>query len=191
MSKRNSYVLILGVAILAAVGLLLARAGRVVAPGLLTPEENNLPTSVYSPLTQRDEIQIYVAVILHLRRGPTYILRTTDDRGGSHDATQINAMVLSPSTQAGINAALSDLSPGIVWLDNFSDVERDPMENGGRLKDRGSVITLSNLKPSGATSVQLVAQAFSGSMDAVGYAYTVEKINGVWTITVMRQIWIS
>ena len=39
MSKRKSFVLILGVAIFAAVGLLLARAGRVVAPGSLTPEE--------------------------------------------------------------------------------------------------------------------------------------------------------
>jgi hypothetical protein len=191
MSKRKLYGLMLIVAILIAVGLLLVSTGLVVAPVLHAPEDQNLPTSVYSPLTQQDEIQIYTAVILHLRRGPTYILRTTDDRGGSHDATQINAMILSPSTQAGINAALSDLSPGIVWLDNFSDVERDPMGNGGRLKDRGSVITLGNLKPSGATRVQLVAQAFRGSMDAVGYAYTVEKINGVWTITGVRQTWIS
>jgi len=191
MSKRKSFVLILGVAILAAFGLLLARAGRVVAPGLLPPEEKNLPTSVYSPLTQRDEIQIYAAVILHLRRGPTYILRTTDDRGGSHDATQINAMVLSPTTQAGINVALSDLSPGIVWLDNFSDVERDPMENGGRLKDLGSVITLGNLKSSGATSVRLVAKVYRGSVDGAGYSYTVQKLNGVWTITEAHITYVS
>lgn len=191
MSKRKLYGLMLIVAILIVIGLLLVSTGRVVAPVLHVPEEENLPTSVYFPLTQRDEIQIYAAVILHLRRGPTYTLRTTDDRDRRSNTTQIYAMVLSPSTQAGINAALSDLSPGIVWLDNFSDVERDPMENGGRLKDRGSVITLGNLKPSGATRVQLVAQAFRGSMDAVGYAYTVEKINGVWTITDAMQTFIS
>ena len=79
-------------------------------------------------------------------------------------------MVLSPATQAGINAALSNLSTGIVWLDSFSDVERDPMENGGRLKDGGSVITLGNLKPSGATSVQLVAKVYRGSVDGAGYS---------------------
>jgi hypothetical protein len=123
--------------------------------------------------------------------GPTYILRTTDDRGGDHEATQTNAVILSPSIQAGIGTALSDLSPGIVWLDQFSEVERDPMENGGRLKDRGSVITLGNLKMNGVTSVWLVAQVYKGSMDAAGYTYAVDKVNGVWRITGARQIWVS
>ena len=193
MGKRKLYGVMLLVAVLIALGLLLVSTGLVVAPILGVPEKDNLPTSVYVPLTQSDEIQIFAAVIQHLSRRtePVYILRTTDDRGGDHRVTQSNALVLSPSTQAGISAALSDLASGVVWLDQFSEVERDPMEKGGRLKDGGVVITLGNLKPSGATSVQLVAQAYRGSLDAVGYAYIVEKVNGVWTIAGARQIWIS
>ena len=190
MNKRKLYGGMLAAAVLIALGLLLVSTGLVKAPVLSVPEEGNLPTSVYAPLTQKDEIQIFAAVIRHLSRRtePVYILRMTDDRGGDHRVTQSNASVLSPSTQAGISTVLSDLSSGVVWLDQFSEVERDPREKGGRLKDSGSVITLGNLRPSRATSVQLVAQAYRGSLDAVGYAYTVEKVDGVWTITGARQI---
>lgn len=193
MSKRKLYGVILAVAIVIAVGLLMTNTDSVLAPILGTPEKENLPTSVFSPLTQQDEIQVFVAVIVQLRKGPgpTYILRTTDDRGGSHFATESNSLILSPSTQDGISAALSGLPPKIVWIDQFSEIERDPMEKGGRLRDGGSVITLGNLKTNGANSVYLVAQAYRGSMDGVGYAYTVEKVKGVWTITGLRQIWIS
>jgi hypothetical protein len=193
MNKRKLYGVILAVAIVIAVGLLMINTDSVLAPILRTPEKENIPTSVFSPLTQQDEIQVFVAVIKQLRKGsgPTYILRTTDDRGGSHIATESNPLILSPSTQDGISAALSDLSPMIVLIDQISEIERDPMEKGGRLKDGGSVITLGNLKTNGANSVYLVAQAYRGSMDAVGYAYTVEKVKGVWTITGLSQIWIS
>jgi hypothetical protein len=193
MRKRKLYGGMLLVAVLIAVGLLLVSTGLVKAPVLREAEDENIPTSVYPPLTQPDEIQIFAAVIRHLRRGtgPVYILRTTDDRGGDPRLTQSNASVLSPSTQAGISTALSDLSSGVVWLDQFSEVERDPVEKGGRLKDGGVVITLGNLKTKSGTRVELVARNYRGSLDGAGYAYTVEKVRGVWAITELRLIWVS
>ena len=77
MRKRKLYGGMLLVAVLIAVGLLLVSTGLVKAPVLREAEDENIPTSVYSPLTQQDEIQIFAAVIRHLK---------TRDGTGLHSA---------------------------------------------------------------------------------------------------------
>ena len=180
MGFKNAFVLrlMLGVAVVLAVGLLFASTRPVEAPAPVA-------------LTPQDEILIYQAVIQSITAptssGPRYILRSTDDRAAQPPPPSgaANAVMLSPATQAGISAALGN----ITWVDSFEDVPRDPVN--GMVVGGGIIITLGNISGQSGHPVKTSAGYFAGPMWGGGYWYNLNWVNGVWSISSALMNWIS
>ncbi len=180
MGHKNAFVLklMLGTALMLAVGLLIASTRPVEAPAPVA-------------LTPQDEILIYQAVIQSISppnsSGPSYILRTTDDRAAQPPPhTDVaNAVILSTATQAGISAAMGN----IIWVDNFEKVPRDPVN--GTVVQGGIFITLGNISVQPEHQVKTSAAYFAGPTWGGGYLFTLNWANGVWSISSTLLTWIS
>ena len=180
MGHKNAFVLklMLGAALMLAVGLLIASTRPVEAPAPVA-------------LTPQDEILIYQAVIQSISppnsSGPSYILRTTDDRAAQPPPhTDVaNALILSTATQAGISAALDN----IIWVDSRDNVPSDPANL--RVVQGGVMITLGNISVQQEHQAKTSAAYFAGPTWGGGYLYTLNWANGVWSISSALVNWIS
>ena len=180
MSHKNIFALtlILGVALLLAVGFLVARTRPVAAPAPVV-------------LTSEDEILIYQAVIQSISppdsSGPRYILRSTDDRAAlsSSQTGVANAVVLSAETQAGISAVLGN----IIWVDSRENVPIDPKNL--RVVQGGVMITLGNISVQHEHQAKTSAAYFAGPTWGGGYLFTLNWANEMWSISSALTNWIS
>jgi hypothetical protein len=179
-SHKNAFALtlIFGVAVLLAVGFLIASTRPVSAPAPVV-------------LTPQDEILIYQAVIQSIAlpdpSGPRYILRSTDDSAAlsSSQTGAANAVVLSTETQAGISAALGN----IIWVDSRENVPLDPTNL--RVVRGGVLITLGNISVQPGRQGKTSASYFAGPTWGGGYLYTLNWVNGAWSISPPKTNWIS
>jgi hypothetical protein len=107
------------------------------------------------PLTQKDEIDIYQAVIRQLcgpddtfrgtlKKPFIYIHRSTSDAAADPSLEDSVSVILSDAVQAGITKALSDLPSQIVWVNNYDDVPRE--EKSSAVLGGGVIIRLGNIK---------------------------------------------
>lgn len=177
---KNAFVLklMLGAALMLAVGLLIVSTRPVEAPAPVA-------------LTAQDEILIYQAVIQSISppdsSGPRYILRTTDDRAAlsSSQTGAANAVILSTETQAGISATLGN----IIWVDSRDNVPMDPTNL--RVVQGGVMITLGNITVQPEHQAKTSAAYFAGPTWGGGYLFTLNWANGVWSISSALTNWIS
>jgi hypothetical protein len=186
MIPKNAIVrnIMIVIAIVIAAAFLFGSVRTVFAP---TP-----PLASQVILTSQDEVAIYQAVILAIAPpdpevGPRYILRTTDDRSGQYPqaGALANPVTLSPTTQAGLSAVLGN----VIWIDDFKLAARDAQT--GRLLDGGVFVTLGNITLGPEHQSRVSASVFRNSLNAAGYSYILDWVNGIWKITNAQMNWIS
>src|SRR5574337_1520605 len=78
-----------------------------------------------------DQVAIYAAVIRYLFAPsvpggtlPLYIVRVTNDAAADPSLVAPVSIVLPDTVQAGITDTLGDFPTHVIWVDQFSDVQR-------------------------------------------------------------------
>ncbi len=140
-------------------------------------------------ISAEDKAEIYAAVVKKLYGGDPgaapngfktlYIAQTTKE-DYSAPAGQAPA-VLSSEDQQKIGQKLSDLPTQIIWVKDYQDIPWD--KEKGIVKDGGAGVTLGKITFQSDGKLQVAGGIYYGNLGAHGSVYTLEKIEGKWTIT--------
>ncbi|MFA5055556.1 MAG: hypothetical protein WC562_05215 [Dehalococcoidia bacterium] len=148
---------------------------------------NNVPSIT---IEQGDEVDIYSAVIRQIHTNTTfngtyqpptlYIIRYKDDRAGDPTIKSSEPILISENVQSEIIIALQDLPTDIIWVNNFSEVEKDSY---GTVLDGGAIVTLGNIHPQTDDSVQVPGSHYMAGDGGRWETYVLELIEGEWELT--------
>ena len=154
-----------------------------------------------SAVGMEDEAKIYAAVIRQLYEvdhtlgssAPdfpvVYLVYYTDDGVGDPSGPQSDSRILAESLLTAITDKLDDIPAEIFWVNDRKAV---PLENGGRVKDSGVIITIGNIHPGENETVLVSASIYIANLAAGGQTYIIERQDGVWQVIGNTGVqWIS
>lgn len=159
-------------------------------------------TSTLEPaaLSTEDEVAVYAAVIRRLmgpddgygpgedfRVSTMYVVRDTTRYGYESKAPDAELTPISPAVQAGLVEGLADLPYGIVWVETWHDVQRDPVTGVA-----ADAVTISPgaiwRRPDGRLVV--TGEVHRSSLGASYMTYVLDTVDGSWSVVGRIGGWI-